>query len=1579
MPTISVITFDVQLQRNGNSLTVVVHDLSLYPDGAKGIYTITEPDGYVRQGDWNSPDVLSTLDGTTDLYSSIDNLRLSSTNEIQCGTYTFNLQIKTTDNVITSFTRTAVVSFKRPKHSLREEFDVFTPELKYYDDTNYQASNFNLTFTQRGWYVTSSAFSGGIDSSDTSVDIVSSGDYYDATYSISFDTSLEYQHQVYAWLSVTDTVSTSLTTYAETPPTLTEIVQQISALRTLQESLQNSCRPYERVKADFEYAQDLFVHILDKIKWNDMPSIYVDLKELIYVLHNNHIPTYTALNVPIDPYVFDGGAGSIWGTIVGTITLQTDLVNYITTRINASLNGYNLDSLNDVTITTPANNNILIYDSTTSLWKNVAISSVISTAGTLNYLQKAGTGGVFADSRIFDNGSNFGFNTSSPDSAYGSTFANNVKILHGTYLTPGLYVTGSTIGWLFVKLENTSDQNNAGTAIWMYNDKGLGGQMFLTSSNFTNLPSYWGLDALGSLAAPSNIGIVSRFGNIDLITGNIYSSLTKFRLFKNGNIAIGLDPGANNYKLSISADSTNAPDGTLRVNGGKVAFTDYISSSAFPGTVAGLLAFDSSGNIITTSAGSGGGGSSTLAGLTDVALSTVTGGQYLTYNSTTSKWVNTTFSGSGTGDMTKAVYDIDNDGIVDKAETMATKVRNQSGATIYRGTIVYLSGSTGNLPLITKSQANAESTSAGTFGAVVDNIANNADGYVCTIGTLTNLDTRSSATNPFTNDTLVDGDTIYLDPNNAGYITRTKPSAPNHIVYIGKVIRTHPTLGAIVYRIQNGYELSEIHDVSITSPANNDILVYETGTPDLWKNKSIATILGYTPQAAITLTTTGTSGLATFAGNTLNIPNYTLSGLGGVSGTGAANQITYWSTTSGVTGSATLTYAPTAPLLINNSVTASGAIARGFNLTSTLAASANNDVLAALNISPVFTNGAFTNVRNLAIRVTNGDVSLAGSLQIDGNFTVGGTTTTVNAQTLSVADNMIYLNNGSTATITNVSGNGTTVTYTAANNYQIGMTVTITGVNPTAYNLTAVTIASANSTQFTVTNSATGSYVSGGTALAKTNVNPDLGFAGGYNDGTYAHTGLFRDASDSGIFKFFKGYTPEPDASVFIDTTHASFALATVQAATFIGALQGNADTVTNGVYTTGSYANPAWITSLAWTKITGAPSFITLTGLSATAPLSYNNTTGAFTITQATTSTNGYLSSTDWNTFNSKQAALTGTSSQLAAGNGSAVTVGSGLTLSAGTLTASGGGGSSTIVLNRVTILAGAASSDYPLALGDAGEIIEMNVDSAAFATNTVTVPLSTSVAFPVGTQITVTQYGTSITVINPATAGVLIRSATGTYTINARYSAVTLVKMATDEWYLYGGLTQGNAIQTIYAQQNRSALSNTAGWAFPATAVAIGTTITTGAIDTLILPVAAGKFYSFKFVIHYSTTATTTTGAKFGLAGVTASTAANAITTSAIAMAGANAPTRLGYDSYYNSSATVRTTNNGMSAFGLPTGTTQLPATSASTVGNICIIEGVISPLVSGYIYPIGLKGGTGAAYGVLLDSYVQYQILN
>lgn len=86
-----------------------------------------------------------------------------------------------------------------------------------------------------------------------------------------------------------------------------------------------------------------------------------------------------------------------------------------------------------------------------------------------------------------------------------------------------------------------------------------------------------------------------------------------------------------------------------------------------------------------------------------------------------------------------------------------------------------------------------------------------------------------------------------------------------------------------------------------------------------------------------------------------------------------------------------------------------------------------------------------------------------------------------------VADNTQIVRQLNQVPITFATGNGTTVTYNCSNNFTAGQGVIVTGVNPGAYNLgtatTPAVIASASATQFTITNAATGTYVSGGTAL----------------------------------------------------------------------------------------------------------------------------------------------------------------------------------------------------------------------------------------------------------------------------------------------------------------------------------------------------------------------------------------------------------------------------------------------------------------------------------------------------------------
>jgi hypothetical protein len=139
------------------------------------------------------------------------------------------------------------------------------------------------------------------------------------------------------------------------------------------------------------------------------------------------------------------------------------------------------------------------------------------------------------------------------------------------------------------------------------------------------------------------------------------------------------------------------------------------------------------------------------------------------------------------------------------------------------------------------------------------------------------------------------------------------------------------------------------------------------------------------------------------------------------------------------------------------------------------------DNKAANAYANVFNGGTFSGNVIFSSNVTANTVRLTGNMQIDGDLLVTGNTVTMNVSSLSVEDNMIYLN-------------------------------------------------------------------------ASSNVaNPDLGFAGNYNDGTYRHAGIFRDATD-GIWKFFHQYEPEPDVSAYIDTSNITFALANVQAYTFIGA-----------------------------------------------------------------------------------------------------------------------------------------------------------------------------------------------------------------------------------------------------------------------------------------------------------------------------------------------------------------------------------------------------------------------------------------
>jgi hypothetical protein len=156
--------------------------------------------------------------------------------------------------------------------------------------------------------------------------------------------------------------------------------------------------------------------------------------------------------------------------------------------------------------------------------------------------------------------------------------------------------------------------------------------------------------------------------------------------------------------------------------------------------------------------------------------------------------------------------------------------------------------------------------------------------------------------NLFPTSTWADGDPVYLG-STAGSFSQTKPLAPNHLVYLGFVTTaSNGSAGRMYVRVQNGYEMDELHNVSAVSPANNDILKYNTST-SLWETSNALS----TKQDIITLTTSGNSGAATLIGSTLNIPQYTASGQSvnilhnvlGQTFSGAASPVTRYHSISG--------------------------------------------------------------------------------------------------------------------------------------------------------------------------------------------------------------------------------------------------------------------------------------------------------------------------------------------------------------------------------------------------------------------------------------------------------------------------------------------------------------------------------------------------------------------------------------------------------------------------------------------------------------------------------------------------------
>ncbi len=202
------------------------------------------------------------------------------------------------------------------------------------------------------------------------------------------------------------------------------------------------------------------------------------------------------------------------------------------------------------------------------------------------------------------------------------------------------------------------------------------------------------------------------------------------------------------------------------------------------------------------------------------------------------------------------------------------RIFNAEATTLNKGEVVYISGSQGNRVSAKRADYSGEGDSATTIGFVAESITSGGEGFIITNGVLENLNTVG----------LTQGKLLYL--SSSGQYSETKPIAPQHTVTLGYVERVHATVGSIYVKIDNGYELDELHNVFTTGVSNGDLLMYSAS---LWKNsKQLSGSYGLTGSLQATSFTGSLQGSASYALQSLSASfattaSYVLGGGGGVS------------------------------------------------------------------------------------------------------------------------------------------------------------------------------------------------------------------------------------------------------------------------------------------------------------------------------------------------------------------------------------------------------------------------------------------------------------------------------------------------------------------------------------------------------------------------------------------------------------------------------------------------------------------------------------------------------------------------
>lgn len=337
--------FTVQLDITNKSAPVVIlTDTGTYPVGVPagitGIFTITQPDGGIRTGSFTTPDIIYSAGA---LQPASIAIRLTSDSKLQCGVYVFRYELNHSSYLPTVLTKTFTLAYDAATQTITNQFDVFVPELKYLDESDYDVTGYTKSLT-RAWSAV--AVPGTVTGTAALFDIVYSSSYYDAAYAITLAATIVYTSVTYAYLTIKEKLTISESADAYTPPTADELLGYLTTLKTRMDALRNNCEEYDEAKAAYQYAYSLYNHFFKRICSDDTIGAYTYIQEILDILHHHQSITTTHLNTPLTVFEYDCGTSSPdpYDWIVGAATSATKPLKAGDTSVTLPLafSGFNI-------------------------------------------------------------------------------------------------------------------------------------------------------------------------------------------------------------------------------------------------------------------------------------------------------------------------------------------------------------------------------------------------------------------------------------------------------------------------------------------------------------------------------------------------------------------------------------------------------------------------------------------------------------------------------------------------------------------------------------------------------------------------------------------------------------------------------------------------------------------------------------------------------------------------------------------------------------------------------------------------------------------------------------------------------------------------------------------------------------------------------------------------------------------------------------------------------------------------------------------------------------------------------------